>query len=180
MADLNKVFLQGRLGRDPEIRATQSGEKIANFSVATGERWKDKNTGEQKERTEWHNIVVFGPLAATVEKYLRKGARCIIEGVLRTRKWQDQNGNDRWSTEVVITAFSGSVNIIDWPDSDGGRSQGQEDAYGNMPGTSGRTGSRDDGASGGQRGDYGGGRSESGGSYGGGGGRSDMDDEIPF
>lgn len=176
MADLNKVFLQGRLGRDPEIRNTQSGEKIANFSVATGERWKDKNTGEQKERTEWHNIVVFGPLAGTVEQYLRKGARCIIEGVLRTRKWQDQSGNDRWSTEVVITAFSGSVNIIDWPDNGGGRSQGQEDSYGGMPST-GRGGSSNDS---GQRGDYGGGRSDPGQGQNYGGGRNDMDDEIPF
>lgn len=182
MADLNRVFLQGRLGADPEIRATQSGEKIANFRIATGEKWKDKNTGEQKERTEWHTIVVFGPQAGTVEQYLRKGARCLVEGVLRTRKWQDQSGADRYSTEIVITSFAGSINVIDWPDNGGGRSQGQDDAYGSLPGAGGSNagGSRDDGPNGGgsgyggQRGDYGGGRADNGGR------RNDLDDEIPF
>lgn len=131
MADLNRVSLLGRLGRDPEIRNTQSGEKVATFSIATGEQWKDKNTGEKKERTEWHNVVVWGALARVAEQYLRKGARVLVEGQMRTRKWQDQSGNDRWSTEVVLSGFAANLSIIDWPEgSGGGAARGQDDAYG--------------------------------------------------
>ncbi|WP_374290144.1 single-stranded DNA-binding protein [Paenirhodobacter enshiensis] len=131
MADLNKVCLLGRLGADPEIRSTQSGEKVATFRMATSEQWKAKDTGEKKERTEWHTIVAWGPLAKLAEAYLRKGNRVHIEGPQRTRKWQDQNGNDRWSTEVVLSGFGARLDIIDWPEGvGGGASRGQDDAYG--------------------------------------------------
>lgn len=130
MADLNRVSLLGRLGKDPEIRSTQSGEKVASFSIATGEQWKDRNTGEKKERTEWHNIVVWGNLAGVAEKYLAKGNRVYVEGAQRTRKWQDQSGNDRWSTEVVLSGFNARLDIIDWPEGSGGASRGQDDSYG--------------------------------------------------
>ncbi len=114
MADLNRASLMGRLGQDPEIRNTQNGEKVANFSLATGEQWKDKNTGEKRERTEWHRVVIWGPLARVAEQYLKKGARVLVEGNIRTRKWQDQSGNDRWSTEIVVSGFNARLGIIDW------------------------------------------------------------------
>jgi single-strand DNA-binding protein len=130
MADLNRVSLLGRLGKDPEMRSTQGGEKVASFSIATGEQWKDKTTGEKKERTEWHNIVVFGALAGVAERFLHKGARVYVEGKQRTRKWQDQSGADRWSTEVVLSGFSDRLDVIDWPEgSGGGAARGQDDAY---------------------------------------------------
>lgn len=129
MADLNRVSLLGRLGKDPEIRSTQSGEKVASFSIATSEQWKDKGTGEKKERTEWHNIVVWGNLAVVAEKYLAKGNRVYVEGAQRTRKWQDQSGNDRWSTEVVLSGFNARLDIIDWPEGSVGASRGQDDRY---------------------------------------------------
>lgn len=130
MADLNRVSLMGRLGADPEIRTTQSGEKVASLRIATGEKWKDKNSGEEKERTEWHSIVIWGPLAGVAERFLRKGARCLIEGTLRTRKRQDQEGKDRWSTEVVLSGFNARLDVVDWPEGQGGASRGQEDSYG--------------------------------------------------
>lgn len=109
--DLNKVQLIGRLGKDPECRVFDSGDMVANFSVATSERWKDKS-GQKQERTEWHNISVFGKLAEVCEKYLKKGSQVYIEGRLQTRKWQDQNGNDRYTTEVVINGFNGSMQML--------------------------------------------------------------------
>lgn len=131
---MNRVTLLGRLGKDPEIRSTQSGEKVASFPVATSEKWKDKATGEKKERTEWHTIVVWGALAGTVERYLQKGNRVYLEGAQRTRKWQDQSGADRWSTEVVLSGFNCTLQIIDWPEgSGGGAAKGQDDAYGDLP-----------------------------------------------
>lgn len=136
MADLNRVCLSGRLGKDPEIRNTQSGEMVASFSMATSEQWKDKATGEKKERTEWHSIVVWGPMAKIAEKYLGKGRRVYVEGQQRTRKWQDQNGNDRWSTEVVLSGFGSRLDVIDWPEGTGsGAARGQDDSYGgdNLP-----------------------------------------------
>lgn len=134
MSDLNRASLLGRLGQDPEIRTTQSGEKVANFSLATGEQWKDKNTGEKRERTEWHRVVVWGPLAKIAEQYLTKGKRVLVEGAIRTRKWQDQSGQDRWSTEIVVSGFDARLSIIDWPEGSGGANKGQDDAYGdNMP-----------------------------------------------
>ena len=143
MADLNRASLMGRLGKDPEIRSMNSGDRVASFSVATGEKWKDKTTGEEKERTEWHNVVVFGPLVNVVEKWLKKGRRVHIEGTIRTRKWQDQSGNDRYTTEVVLNGFSARLDIIDFEDSNGGgAAKGREDAYGDLPGA--RGGGHDD------------------------------------
>ena len=132
MADLNRTTLMGRLGADPEIRSTQSGEKVATFRMATGEQWKDKQTGEKKERTEWHTVVVWGAMAGVVEKYLAKGRRVYVEGAQRTRKWQDQSGNDRWSTEVVLSGFGARLDVIDWPEG-GGADKGRDDAYGDLP-----------------------------------------------
>ena len=102
VGSVNKTILLGNLGRDPEIRSMQSGAKMASFSIATSKRWKDRNTQEQKEKTSWHNIVVFGDgLVDIVEKYVKKGSKIYVEGELQTRKWQDKDGNDRWTTEVL-------------------------------------------------------------------------------
>jgi len=149
---VNKVILVGNLGRDPEVRSTQDGTKVANLSLATSETWRDRNTGERRERTEWHRVVIFNErLAEVAEKYLRKGSKIYVEGQLQTRKWTDQNGQDRYSTEVVLQRFRGELTMLDSRGGEGGGDFG-----------------------GGGRGqDYGGG---SGGSGGGG----DLDDEIPF
>ena len=107
VGSVNKVILLGNLGRDPEIRSMQSGSKMANFSIATSKRWKDRNTQEQKEKTSWHNIVIFGDgLVDIVEKYVKKGSKVYVEGELQTRKWQDQEGKDRYSTEVIVNEFT--------------------------------------------------------------------------
>ena len=172
MADLNRASVMGRLGRDPEIRSMQNGDKVANFSIATGEKWKDKNTGEAKERTEWHNIVVWGPLAGVVEKYLAKGRRVLVEGAIRTRKWQDQSGADRYSTEIVLSGMNARLDIIDWPEGNGGGApRGQDDAYGDLPGARG-------GASGYDQAPDGYTRDKDRGSASG--GSAVLDDEIPF
>lgn len=113
MSSINKTILLGRVGKDPDIRRTQSGDAIANFSIATSERWKDKNTGERKEKTDWHNCVAFGPLAGIVEQYVKKGSQLYVEGKLQTRKWQDQSGNDRYSTEVVLQGFGAQLVMLD-------------------------------------------------------------------
>lgn len=111
---VNKVILIGNLGRDPEIKSFASGDKIANFSIATSENWRDKQTGERKEKTEWHNIVVRGDgLVRVVENYVKKGSKLYIEGQLQTRKWQDQNGNDRYTTEIVVGGFNGQLTLLD-------------------------------------------------------------------
>ena len=111
---VNKVILLGRLGKDPEIRAMQSGNKVASFSLATSKRWKDKSTQEQKEKTSWHKVVVFGDgLVDIVEKYVKKGSKIYIEGELQTRKWQDQEGKDRYTTEVVLQGFGGNLTLLD-------------------------------------------------------------------
>lgn len=111
---VNKVILIGSLGRDPEIRSMQSGQKIANLSVATSERWTDKNSGERKERTEWHRVVVFNDkLAEVAQSYLRKGSKVYLEGQLQTRKWKDQEGNEKFSTEVVLQGFGGTLVLLD-------------------------------------------------------------------
>jgi single-strand DNA-binding protein len=116
MASVNKVILVGHLGQDPEIRTTQSGQKVANLSVATSERWKDRNSGEQRERTEWHRVVIFSEgLAKIAEQYLRKGSKVYLEGQLQTRKWQDQSGQDKYSTEVVLQGFNASLVLLDGP-----------------------------------------------------------------
>ena len=111
---VNKVILLGNLGRDPEIRSTQSGSKMATFSIATSKRWRDKNTQEQRDKTSWHNIVVFGDgLVDIVEKYVKKGSKIFLEGELQTRKWQDTDGNDRYSTEVVLQGFNSNLTLLD-------------------------------------------------------------------
>lgn len=159
---VNKVILIGNLGRDPEVRSFQNGGKVCNLRIATSETWKDRNTGERKERTEWHSVAIFQEgLVRIAEQYLRKGSKVYIEGQLQTRKWQDQSGQDRYSTEVVLQGFGGTLTMLD------GR----------------------DGASGGGNFGGGGGSPESMGyddrSGGGSGGGSpapsrDLDDEIPF
>ena len=162
---VNKVILIGNLGADPEVRTFQNGGKVANLRIATSETWKDKNTGERREKTEWHTVAIFQEgLVRIAEQYLKKGSKVYIEGKLQTRKWQDQSGQDRYSTEVVLYGFDGTLTMLDSRNEGGGG-----------------------GGYGGGGGGYGGG-SSSGGGYGGGsgggapsgGGGSDMDDEIPF
>jgi len=159
---VNKVTLIGNLGRDPEIRSLQDGNKVANLSVATSESWKDKSSGERRERTEWHRVVIFNErLIDVVEKYLKKGAKVYLEGALQTRKWTDQSGAEKYTTEVVLQRFRGELVMLD------GRSGG---------GVS-------EGAGGGESGDEGGGYSGGSSPRGGGGGRApagDLDDDIPF
>ena len=110
---MNKAILIGNIGRDPEVRTTQSGDKVANLALATSERWKDKQTGERKERTEWHRVTVWGPLAGVCEQYIRKGAKVAITGRIETRKWQDQSGQDRYTTECVLQKFRGELQLLD-------------------------------------------------------------------
>ena len=111
---INKVILVGNLGADPEIRQTKDGRPIAHLSVATGESWKDKNTGERREKTEWHRVVIFNEgLAKIAEQYLRKGSKVYLEGQLQTRKWQDQNGQDKYTTEVVLQGYNGNLTMLD-------------------------------------------------------------------
>lgn len=169
---VNKVIIVGNLGRDPEVRSFPNGGKVCNLRIATSETWRDRNSGERKERTEWHSVAIFSePLAKIAEQYLRKGSKVYIEGQLETRKWQDQSGNDRYTTEVVLRPYRGELTLLD------GRSEG-----GSGGGSGGDSRGYDDGGyGGGSSGGYGGG-SSSGGSSGGnpGGGRSDIDDEIPF
>lgn len=130
MSSINKVILIGNVGKDPEIRSTQSGSKIANLSLATSESWKDKQTGERQERTEWHRVVVFGDgLVRVIENYVKKGSKLYVEGQLQTRKWQDQSGNDRYSTEVVLQGYGGTITLLDSrKDSDGGQDHSGYDA----------------------------------------------------
>jgi single-strand DNA-binding protein len=127
---LNKVMLIGNLGRDPEIRSTQDGKEIASFSIATTEGWKDRASGERKERTEWHRVVVFAlPLVEIVKKYIHKGTKLYIEGTLQTRKWQDQSGAERYTTEVVIQSYNGNIMILDSrKSSEGGDESGHFEA----------------------------------------------------
>ena len=111
---VNKVILVGNLGRDPEVRTFQNGGKVCNLRVATSETWKDRNTGERRERTEWHSVAIFSePLARTAEQYLRKGSKVYLEGQLETRKWQDQSGQDRYSTEVVLRPYNSTMVMLD-------------------------------------------------------------------
>jgi single-strand DNA-binding protein len=113
---VNKVILIGNIGKDPEIRQTQDGKSIANLSLATSETWRDKNSGDRKERTEWHRVVIFGNLADVAKKYLRKGSKVYIEGALQTRKWADKDGADKYSTEVVVQGFGGTLTMLDKPE----------------------------------------------------------------
>jgi single-strand DNA-binding protein len=165
---VNKVILVGNLGRDPEVRSFPNGGKVCNLRIATSETWRDKATGERKERTEWHSVAIFSePLAKIAEQFLRKGSKVYLEGQLETRKWQDQSGNDRYSTEVVLRPYRGELTLLDSRDGGGGGGGSSSGGYG---------GGYDD-----PQGGYGGGQQGGSGSGGsGGGGRADMDDEIPF
>ncbi len=128
---VNKVILIGNLGADPEIRQTQDGRPIANLRIATSESWKDRNTGERKERTEWHRVVIFSEgLARIAEQYLKKGSKVYIEGQLQTRKWQDRDGNDRYTTEIVLQGFNSTLTMLD------GRSDNQGGGYSGAQGGS--------------------------------------------
>ncbi len=161
---VNKVILVGNLGRDPEIRSTQDGTKVANLSLATSETWRDRNSGERRERTEWHRVVIFNErLCEIAEKYLRKGSKIYVEGQLQTRKWTDQQGQERYTTEVVLQRFRGELTMLD------GRQDGGGGGYGD-----------DGGPGGGSGGGFGGGSGGGGGGGGGSGGGGDLDDEIPF
>ncbi|CAG0911077.1 unnamed protein product [Cyprideis torosa] len=168
---VNKVILIGNLGRDPEVRTFGNGGKVCNLRIATSETWKDKNTGERREKTEWHSVAIFNDgLVRIAEQYLRKGSKVYIEGALQTRKYQAQDGTDRYSTEVVLQGFGGTLTMLDGRDG-GGQGGGGGDQGGGYGG-----GNQGGGYSG--SGSQGGGY-DGGGSTGGGGG-SDMDDEIPF
>ncbi|PXW70259.1 single-strand binding protein [Loktanella sp. PT4BL] len=165
---VNKVILIGNLGADPEVRTFQNGGKVANLRIATSETWKDKNTGERREKTEWHTVAIFQEgLVRIAEQYLKKGSKVYIEGKLQTRKWQDQSGQDRYSTEVVLNGYDGTLTMLDSRNEGGGG--------GNYGGGGGYGGGASGGGYGGNDGGYGGG---GGGAPSGGG--SDMDDEIPF
>ena len=129
---LNRVMLIGNIGKDPEIRSTQDGREIANLSIATSESWKDKQTGERREKTEWHRVVIFSEgLVNVVKNYVKKGSKVFIEGQLQTRKWQDQSGNDRYSTEVVLQGFNGTLTLLDSKGGDGNsqHNQAKQDGY---------------------------------------------------
>lgn len=118
---VNKVILIGNLGRDPEVRTFQNGGKVVNLRIATSENWKDRNTGERRERTEWHSVAIFNePLGRIAEQYLRKGSSVYLEGQLETRKWQDQSGQDRYSTEVVLRPYTGNLTLLGGRDGGGG------------------------------------------------------------
>ncbi|WP_077961218.1 single-stranded DNA-binding protein [Ensifer adhaerens] len=181
---VNKVILIGNVGADPEIRRTQDGRPIANLRIATSETWRDRNSGERKEKTEWHTVVVFNEgLCKVVEQYVKKGAKLYIEGALQTRKWQDQNGNDRYSTEVVLQGFGSTLTMLDGRGEGGGSgvSRGGGSGAGDFGGGNFGGGGYDDYDQ--PRQSSGGGRS--GGSQGGQGGQGggfsrDMDDDIPF
>lgn len=154
---VNRVILVGNLGQDPEVRTFQNGGKVCNLRIATSEKWRDRNTGENRERTEWHSVAIFSePLAKVAEQYLRKGSKVYIEGQLETRKWQDQSGNDRYTTEVVLRPFSSTLTMLDGP-GDGNRDSDQSNS-----GSSGY------------------GDTNSGYSQGGFGGGRDLDDDLPF
>lgn len=161
---VNKVILIGNLGKDPEVRRLNSGDQVVNFTLATSENWRDKNSGERKEKTEWHNVVIFNEnLGKVVEQYCKKGSKVYVEGQLQTRKWQDKDGNDRYTTEVVLQRFRGELTLLDsrgggegrdsFPEEGGGRSSSfnRAAATERRPALSG-----------------------------GGGGASEIDDDIPF
>lgn len=175
---LNKVMLIGNLGRDPEVRSFQNGGKVCNLRIATSETWKDRNTGERREKTEWHSVAIFNEgLVRVAEQYLRKGSKVYVEGQLQTRKWQDQSGQDRYSTEVVLQGFGSTLTMLDGRGEGGGGGGG----YGGGQGGGGYGGGSQGGGYGGgyDSGSQGGG-SSSGGGYGGGASHNIDDDEIPF
>ncbi len=171
---VNKVILVGNLGRDPESRSFQNGGKVVNLRIATSETWKDRNSGERKEKTEWHSVAIFSEgLANVAEKYLRKGSKVYLEGALQTRKWQGQDGQDKYSTEIVLQGFNAVLVLLDRREGEGGGRSGgwDEDAGGNDFNNSSFVGS--------------GGGAARGGAPSGGAGRpaafdSDLDDDVPF
>jgi len=183
---VNKVILVGNLGADPEIRRTQDGRPIANLRIATSETWRDRGTGERREKTEWHRVVIFNEgLCKVAEQYLRKGSKVYLEGQLQTRKWQDQSGQDKYSTEIVLQGFNSTLTMLDGrgeggAEGGGGYGGGSGGGYGGGSGGGDYGGGSGGGSAGGSGGGYGGGAS--GGGYGGpqGGGAGPMDDEIPF
>ena len=159
---VNKVILVGNLGKDPEIRRTQDGRPIANLSVATSESWRDKATGERKEKTEWHRVVIFNEgLCKIAEQYLKKGAKVYVEGALQTRKWTDQSGVEKYSTEVVLQGFNSTLTMLDGRGGGGGGSFGSDDSGDFGSGSPSSSAPRRAVAAGGGR-------------------NSDMDDDIPF
>ena len=169
---LNKVMLIGNLGQDPEVRSFQNGGKVCNLRIATSENWKDRNTGERQERTEWHTVAIFSEgLVNVAERYLKKGSKVFIEGKLQTRKWQDQNGQDRYSTEVVLRGFDGTLTMLDGPGGGGGGGG----SYGGGQSSGGGDNWRSGGGQG-SGGNQGGGQGMGGGSS----NYDDLDDDIPF
>ena len=164
---VNKVILIGNLGKDPEVRSTQNGGKVANLSIATSESWRDKATGEKKEKTEWHRVVIFGNLAEIAEKYLKKGSKVYVSGSLQTRKWTDQSGTEKYSTEVVLQGYGGELTMLDGKGGGGGGGGGGMGVEGGGGWDSGGDDFAPKGASKAR-------------SSGGGGGRDAMDDDIPF
>ena len=162
---VNKVILVGNLGADPEVRSFQNGGKVVNIRIATSETWRDKASGERKERTEWHSVAIFNEnLAKVAEQYLKKGSKVYVEGKLETRKWQDQSGADRYTTEVVLRAFGGELTLLDGrAERGGGDERGYDDATGGRPAS---------GGGGARSGGYGAAPAAA--------ARGDMDDEIPF
>lgn len=178
---VNKVIIVGNLGRDPESKTFQNGGKVVNLRIATSDTWKDKNSGERKEATEWHSVAIFNEgLANVAERYLRKGSKVYIEGALKTRKWQDASGNDRYSTEIVLQGFNSVLTMLDGAPGGGGSSGG-----GSGGGGGDWDGGRDDfgGGSSAPRGGGGGNRGSGGGFCGGnsgGGFPDDLDDDVPF
>lgn len=153
MSSVNKVILVGNLGRDPESKSFQNGGKVVNLRIATSERWKDRSCGEQRERTEWHQVAIFNEgLAGVAEQYLRKGSKVYVEGQLQTRKWQDQGGADRYTTEVVLNGFAAKLVLLDGNNGNGGESTGRSGGAGGSTDAWSRSG----------------------------GPRDDLDDDIPF
>ena len=182
---VNKVILVGNLGADPEVKSFQNGGKVCNLRIATSESWKDRNSGERQERTEWHTVAIFSEgLAGVAERFLRKGSKVYIEGQLRTRKWQDQSGNDRYTTEVSVGGLNGVLTMLDGPSGGGGGGGGARSSggggdwggggsSGGSYGGGGRSGGGEDWGGGASRGGAGGGAPA-------GGFGDDLDDDIPF
>jgi single-strand DNA-binding protein len=176
---VNKVILVGNLGADPETRSFQNGGKVCNIRIATSESWKDRNTGEKQERTEWHTVAIFGEgLAGVAERFLKKGSKVYIEGQLRTRKWQDQSGADRYTTEVVLQGPGAVLTMLDGAPGGGGgggRSGGWNEGGSSGGGSRGGAGGGWNQGGGGSSGGFGGGGAPAGGGFG-----DDLDDDIPF
>lgn len=172
---VNKVIIVGNLGRDPESRSFQNGGKVVNLRIATSENWKDRATGERKEKTEWHSVAIFNEnIGRIAEQYLRKGSKVYIEGQLQTRKWQDQQGADRYTTEIVIQNFNGQLTLLDGRNEGGSGSGGGSGGGGSYGGDDrGGGGSNNFGGSSGGGGNFGSGS-------GGGAFDSDLDDDVPF